>query len=142
MKPKPWYKNGLRFECTRCGACCRTHGEYSHLYMEDVEIEAMAKHLGLSEAEFRTTYCTEEDGWTVLRPGHEVCPFLGEENRCRVYPVRPMQCRTWPFWEDNLKTPDAWKEGVERICPGAGQGQHYPADEVERIARRNEEWYG
>lgn len=142
MSPKPWYNKGLRFECTRCGACCQTHGEYSHLYMEEVEIEAMARHLGLTPADFRARYCTEEDGWTVLQPGHQVCPFLGEGNRCQVYPVRPMQCRTWPFWEDNLKTPAAWKDGVESICPGAGEGPLYPAEEVERIARQNEEWYG
>jgi len=100
----------------------------------------MARHLGLEEAEFRATYCAEEDGWTVLRGDQPTCPFLGEGNDCRVYEVRPMQCRTWPFWQENLKR-EVWRKEVEPICRGVGQGRLHSRAEVEEIAQRNEDWY-
>ena len=141
VKHKPWYEKGLRFECTTCGACCRSHGDYAHLYMVEEEVLGIAQHLGLDPQTFRERYCAEEDGWTVLQEGHEVCPFLGEDNRCQVYPVRPMQCRSWPFWEENLASREVWEGDVKATCPGIGQGQRFTREEVEDIARRNEEWY-
>ena len=35
------------------------------------------------------------------------CVFLKEDpergrKTCSIYPVRPLQCRTWPFWPENL----------------------------------------
>lgn len=100
----------------------------------------MADHLGLSELAFREAYCTEEDGWTVLKSDHPRCPFLGAGNRCDVYPVRPMQCRTWPFWKENLKR-EVWQDEVLKTCPGAGTGKLYSRAEVEQIAKRNEDGY-
>ena len=101
----------------------------------------MAHHLGLAVEEFRARYCREEDGWTVLAEGHDVCPFLGPNNHCKVYPVRPMQCRTWPFWDENLRSRQAWEQEVAATCPGVGSGPLFSAAEVEDTARRNEEWY-
>ena len=140
MTRKPWYSKGLRFQCTQCGNCCKSHGAYTYLYLARSEVRAIAEHRGETEAEFRARFCAEEEGWTILRPGASVCPFLGAENRCEVYPVRPMQCRTWPFWEENLR-PDIWEREVKSTCPGAGRGPLYAAEEVQRIARLNEEWY-
>jgi hypothetical protein len=51
-----------------------------------------------------------------------------------------MQCRTWPFWDENLKRP-TWEGPVRERCPGVGHGALHSADEVEATARRNEEWY-
>ena len=140
MSHKPWYEKGLRFECTQCGNCCRNHGEYTYVYLTRGEQRAIAEHLGLSRREFRATYCIEEDGLTSLRMDEPACPFLDPENRCRIYPVRPKQCATWPFWEENLER-ETWEGPVSDCCPGIGKGRHYPASEVERIARETEDWY-
>ena len=78
MLPKPWYGNGLRFECTRCGNCCRTHGEYAYVYLAERDLLAIAGFLGLARADFLARYCTEEDGWIkgarskTLRKGIEL----------------------------------------------------------------------
>ena len=48
-----------------------------------------------------------------------------------VYAVRPRQCRTWPFWESNLATPEAWRHACT-VCPGSGQGELIPAEEITR----------
>jgi len=140
MSPKSWYSKGLRFECTQCGNCCRNHGDYTYVYLIEKEVERMAHHLGLSQKRFLEDFCTEEEGWVSLRMDAEACPFLQEDNRCGVYEVRPKQCATWPFWDENLKRA-TWEGPVKKCCPGIGQGPVTPAAEVERIARETEEWY-
>jgi uncharacterized protein len=135
-----WYHEGLRFSCTRCGNCCTSHGEYSYVYVAAPDQEALAAHLGLGVTEFLARYCAEEDGYVLLRMDQPECPFLTPERTCSVYPARPKQCRTWPFWEENLVRA-RWEGPVAEICPGLGQGELHPAAEVERLARETEEWY-
>ncbi|MCB9908627.1 MAG: YkgJ family cysteine cluster protein [Planctomycetes bacterium] len=139
--PDPrWYAQGLRFECTQCGRCCRSNGEYEHLYLAEDDVLALAGELGLSEAAFLQQYTRELDGWTVLHNPGAACRFLDPGGRCSVYTARPMQCRTWPFWKENLEQP-RWTGPVKAICPGLDQGKLYGADEVDRIAEANEDWY-
>lgn len=137
--PAPWYAPGLRFACTRCGECCTSRGEHAYVYVTTREVEALAAHLGLAPDEVRARFCEDDGGWTVLRMDEPECPFLGEDRRCRVYPVRPVQCRTWPFWEDNLKDERRWSL-ARRTCPGIGRGPLHPAERIAAVARRNEEW--
>ena len=68
------------------------------------------------------------------------CPFLGADNRCHIYPVRPKQCATWPFWEENLERA-SWDGPVRECCPGIGSGPLHSAEEVERLAAETEAWY-
>jgi len=140
MSPKPWFHEGLRFKCTSCGNCCRTHGEYAFVYLAPADVAALSAELGLPPAEFTARYCREEEGYVVLRMDEPACPFLTAENRCAVYRARPMQCRTWPFWEENLKRA-VWEGPVKECCPGIGQGELTPASEVLRLARETEAWY-
>jgi Fe-S-cluster containining protein len=51
-----------------------------------------------------------------------------------VYPVRPPQCRTWPFWESNLESPEAWQKTCDD-CPGSGQGELIPVEEISKRLR-------
>jgi Fe-S-cluster containining protein len=59
------------------------------------------------------------------------CDFWDKEAGCTIYPVRPPQCRTWPFWVSNLETPDDW-ERTKRTCPGAGKGELISSEEITR----------
>ena len=140
MCPKPWYANGLRFECTQCGNCCRNHGDYNFVYLATADVHAIADYLGLEPNRFVSEYCQVEDGWITLRMDEPACQFLLEDNRCAIYPVRPKQCATWPFWKENLEK-KAWDGPVKDCCPGIGQGELTPAAEVERIAAETEAWY-
>ena len=140
MPVERWTEDGLRFECTRCGACCRNHGEYAYVYLMPPEVRALADHLGLDEATFLERWCERDEGWTVLRMDSPRCPFLSEAGTCTVYPARPMQCRTWPFWEENLRSAETWARAAT-ICPGIGRGPRIEWEEAVEIARRNEAWY-
>jgi hypothetical protein len=62
------------------------------------------------------------------------CTFFDPEKRgCTIYPVRPRQCRTWPFWNSNLESPETWQE-VQEVCPGAGKGNFFSLEEIEAQA--------
>ena len=56
------------------------------------------------------------------------------DDGCTVDEVRPTQCRTFPFWPENLETPGAW-EAVIHQCPGVGEGKHYELVEIRRLSR-------
>jgi len=59
------------------------------------------------------------------------CVFFDNKSRkCGVYSARPRQCRTWPFWDSNIRTPEAWADTCQ-ACPGSGQGRLYQLEEIQ-----------
>jgi Fe-S-cluster containining protein len=59
------------------------------------------------------------------------CVLLNDRTRqCRVYSERPSQCRTWPFWTQNLFSPNTWK-AIAATCPGCNRGKLYTLEEIE-----------
>ena len=126
----PWYQDGLRFECTRCGKCCS--GFPGFVWINDDELQAIAEFRGESREEVIGLYARYVNGKRSLREklNHD-CVFYDSADGCTNYPVRPRQCRTWPFWESSVVTPEAWEETQGR-CPGAGHGPLIPVDEITR----------
>ena len=130
----PWYSDGLRFECQPdCGACCTNHGNSTHVYLESGDEQALAQFLELDRRTFRRRYTTLDDGYRVLRMDTPECPFL-DGTRCGVYAARPAQCRTFPFWKENLATPRQWKK-LCGFCPGIDRGRNHVPAEIRRRLR-------
>lgn len=126
----PWYKDGLKFECTRCGNCCT--GEPGFVWIDDAELLAIADHLGESVEVVRGLHTRSgHRGQTLRERTNGDCVFYERAVGCTIYSVRPRQCRTWPFWDSNLRSPEEW-ERTRQICPGAGSGELIPADEITR----------
>jgi Fe-S-cluster containining protein len=139
MSSKPWYDKGLRFECTQCGQCCKNHGQYTFVNLSERDLERIPKFLGLSRRDFLDRFCTVTPGYfPSLKFDELACPFLDEKNRCRIYPVRPKQCETWPFWTENL-VPAVWSGEVKDCCPGIDAGPLYEREEIERRAEATEQ---
>jgi Fe-S-cluster containining protein len=136
-----WYAPGLRFTCGRCGNCCT--GPEGYVWFSDDEARAMAAALGLSIEQFLQLHTREtHQGRRSLRevesPAGRDCVFLRRDHEgralCSVYHARPTQCRTWPFWPENLRSSAAWARAA-RSCQGmtqglAGQGELYPIERV------------
>jgi len=133
-----WYGDGLRFECQPdCGACCVNHGDYSFVYLEDGEVDALAEFLEIGRSEFLRRFTAVDDGHIVLRMDAPACPFLVDD-RCSVYPVRPVQCSTFPFWKENLRTRANWSK-LKEFCPGIGKGERVDLDTIRRELAAREE---
>ena len=105
--------------CESCeGACCR--GESGYIWVKYPEIEAISKYLDMELENFAKIY--------LKKVGHRyslverkigdndyACIFFDtQKNRCAIYPVRPLQCRTFPFWQQFKNSEDE----VKRECPG------------------------
>ena len=130
---EPWYQDGLRFSCTHCGKCCT--GAPGFVWVSEGEVTALAEFRGEPRAEAEARYTRLAGRKRTLRErANGDCVFWDREKGCTVYPVRPRQCRTWPFWESNVKTPEDW-ERTREACPGAGQGELIPAEEITRRLR-------
>lgn len=133
--PEPWFREGLRFECTGCGDCCT--GAPGYVWVSAEEIGRLALVLGLSVPAFEARYVrVVENRKSLVEIDQGDCVFFDRASRqCRVYEHRPMQCRTWPFWQSNLRTPAMW-QAVSRICPGCNRGRLFTLGEILAEARR------
>lgn len=128
---KRFYREGIRFECQGEGNCCVSRGDYGHVYLSFGDRKRLAAHFGMSTTGFTAAYTRKVDGLTELRYHGKDCPFL-QDNRCQVYEARPWQCRTWPFWPENMNSA-VWEKEVASWCPGAGKGRLYTAEEIAAI---------
>lgn len=127
---EPWYEGGLRFRCTQCGKCCT--GAPGYVWVNDEEIAAIAAFLEIPLDQMTALHTrVEHHGRSLRERANGDCIFYDRAAGCTIYSVRPGQCRTWPFWESNIQTPQAWQHTCE-ICPGSGQGDLIPVEEITR----------
>ena len=104
------------------------------MWVRRVEIAAMARFLGISRREFMRTYVRKVMGdYSLIEHPNGDCVFWTPEG-CRVYPVRPTQCRTFPFWREYTRSPEAWARAAER-CPGVNRGRLYSAAEISHFVQ-------
>jgi Fe-S-cluster containining protein len=113
----PWYKEGLRFKCTGCGACCTGNPGYVWVTVE--EISSIAKLLGISTDECTMKYIRQRDNrysLVEMKLRNYDCVFL-KDSKCLIYQARPKQCRTFPWWKENLHSKESW-DIAARSCEG------------------------
>ena len=128
-----WYQDGLRVRGTRCGHCCT--GAPGYVWVNEKEIAAIADYRGEAFQQVAALYTRPAQRGRSLREKVKGdCVFYDRKEGCTIYPVRPRQCRTWPFWPSNVSTPEAWRRTCE-ACPGSGQGELISAEEITRRLR-------
>ena len=104
-----------RSNCLECANCCKTTGPL----FTPVDLERIAKHLRMKPGSFVSAYLRrDEDGDLVLQ--QVPCPFLGSDNRCGIYAVRPKACREYPHTDRRKfhQIADLTLKNVA-ICPAA-----------------------
>lgn len=152
----PWFADGLNFTCTACGNCCT--GGPGFVWVTPEEIERVAVHLKITTREMLSRHCRKIGGRYSFKEvrtegGLFDCVFLREHapgattsdgtplrgKGCSIYAVRPLQCRTWPFWPENVESPQAWKRAA-RKCHGMNRGgRTFSKEQVESL-RDAKEW--
>ncbi|MCL2325657.1 MAG: YkgJ family cysteine cluster protein [Proteobacteria bacterium] len=133
-----FWKNGLQFSCTQCGRCCC--GEPGVVYFSPGEFDRLAAFLQETRQLSRETILRDmmrpcQDAYSArddFPDGH--CIFY--DNGCTVYPVRPSQCRDFPFWRTNLHSASDWNQ-LSPQCPGINQGKLWTAEEICAIASKS-----
>lgn len=150
---EPWYADGLSFSCTQCGNCCT--GGPGYVWISDDEIDRLAAFFKLDRETTIRRHCRVIGGRVSLKErrderGEYPCVFLTPREiiredgtkvtvrGCSIYEARPLQCRTWPFWDGNLEDEEAWKDTGER-CPGLNRGRKYSLEQIEAL-RTAEDW--
>ncbi|MDH5191072.1 MAG: YkgJ family cysteine cluster protein [Gammaproteobacteria bacterium] len=136
-----FYKTGkLRFECTGCGDCCRGNPAQYYIYASSRELGKIQRFLDISEAWFRRRYLVRLDtssfGIRMMPAGH--CSFLDGSGKCRIYSVRPVQCRTYPWWPEIVETRAGWRNEAKR-CEGINQGVVVPLKKITAELKKSTE---
>lgn len=80
-----------RTNCLECANCCKTTGPL----FTNKDIERIARHFKMKPVQFVDSYLKiDEDKDHVLQS--VPCTFLGADNYCSIYDVRPKACREYP----------------------------------------------
>jgi len=104
--------------CNSCEARCCT-GESGYIYVTKTEIEEISKLLNLDVNDFVSEYLFKKAYKYSIKEikyndSYECVFYDRESNGCGIYNARPLQCRTFPFW-------DYYKTRVKELkleCPG------------------------
>ena len=156
MKEQSFYSSGLKFSCIRCSYCCRK--ESGFVYLSENDLSVLAKKLGMDYTDFVKTWCRwvpftrnrerlslkEKSNfdcifWSASIGGGvsegDIASFRGAG--CAVYDDRPLQCRTYPFWDSVVCSEKAWNE-TGKGCPGINSGTLHEKETIENFIHRLE----
>jgi Fe-S-cluster containining protein len=131
MTDAPFYASGLKFTCKRCSACCRY--ESGFVFLSEKDLEKLSSQIGADKESFIKMYCR----WIPGRQGEETLSLKEKLNKdcilwdsgCTVYNARPLQCRTFPFWESVAVSAHAWEIAASG-CPGINTGSLHSGEEI------------
>jgi len=86
-----------KIDCLQCANCCKN---YSPRF-KTPDIKRIAKYLRMKEGQLIDTYLTiDAEGDYVLQS--RPCPFLGSDNYCSIYEVRPSDCSRFPYTDEDV----------------------------------------
>lgn len=125
-----------KFKCQEsCGGQCCKPGwaGASFIFLTESDAVALEQFTGLDRKQFSAI---GEFDWTRFSKGKtrarymRGCQFF-EGGKCSVYEARPIQCRTFPYWPENIR-PENWDKLADS-CPGIGKGDAREPGEIQTI---------
>ncbi len=131
------------FYCTECGNCCKGGGL---VYFTASDIRGIFRHLKTGRSErkkLRKKLVQYRTNGLYVHDSPGACIFLNRSGRCDVHPVRPLQCRTFPFWPSVFENQTTLKK-TKSSCPGVGHpGESFSLlQTVRRLNRTVKDFYG
>jgi uncharacterized protein len=86
-----------KINCLDCAACCKN---YSPRF-KTPDIKRISKHLKMKEGAFIEKFLDlDNEGDYVVRS--KPCSFLGDDNYCSIYEVRPSDCARFPYTNEDV----------------------------------------
>ena len=133
-----FFKKEIKFKCLGSSNCCVSRGLYGFVYLSNKDALRIANFLNISNKIFKKKYCEITDGYLHLKEIHKNgnCQFL-DKKKCSIYKSRPTQCRTWPFWAENMNS-KVWNKSVVNFCPGIGKGERISKNKINRFIKIDE----
>ena len=142
MKEQPFFAEGLRFSCTRCSSCCRHESGY--VYLSENDLSRLANKFGMDYTAFVETWCRwipftqsrerlslkEKSNFDCIFWNASVGDTASGGGGCKVYNARPLQCRSFPFWDFVVCSQQAW-EAAGKDCPGINNGELHSREKIE-----------
>ena len=130
-----FYDNGLNFECQRCSYCCGNGPGF--VYLSKADLKKLCLFFKMGAMEFAEKYCR----WADYYEGKKVLALLETKkydcilwnNGCTAYEGRPIQCRTWPFWDWMVNDKSCWA-ACARTCPGMNRGPLHSMEEIQKAS--------
>ena len=126
------YVKRIKFECQGSSNCCVSRGIYGFVYISSKDLKRLSKFFSITSLQFIKKYCDRTDGYLHLKEINKNgnCRFL-KGTQCSVYNSRPIACRSWPFWKENMN-PKTWNKEIINFCPGIGKGKTINIVEIEK----------
>ncbi len=136
-----YHTTPIRFKCTQCSQCC--YGDkYAYVRANSQEIEEIVAYMNVDTKIFKRDYLIKlvDHGYGIRMKKSNLievikakgyCILLNKKGKCSIYPVRPTQCRSYPFWPEILISEDKWNNEVTR-CEGINQGNVVDTEHIER----------
>lgn len=101
------------FQCKKCGDCCKGYGGTC---VGPDDIDAIARYLHTTAENVLKNYCGMSGNKPILgQQKNGYCIFW--DNLCTIHPIKPRMCRSWPFIQAVLASPQNW-EIMAGFCPG------------------------
>ena len=86
-----------KVDCLQCANCCKG---YSPRF-KTPDIKRISKYVGMKEGVFIDTYLKiDQEGDYILQS--KPCSFLGADNYCTIYDVRPSDCSRFPYTDEDV----------------------------------------
>lgn len=116
-----------KIDCLKCGNCCKT----TYTVFPEEDIEKISTHLNISISDFKDRYVElDENGDWVSNS--LPCPFLAENNECKIYEVRPRDCREFPHTHKSGFASRSYMHSSNTVvCPAA----YYIVKELQKVFR-------
>ncbi|MFU8780818.1 MAG: YkgJ family cysteine cluster protein [Kiritimatiellia bacterium] len=101
------------FACTKCGNCCRVPG---YVRLSGHDVTSIAQYLGLEAGAFtaaHTRLMPDRSALALHEQADGACAFLLPDGSCKIQPVKPQQCREFPYtwrYQNMASICEGWKE--------------------------------
>lgn len=128
----------LRFQCQPgCTECCTQRG---FVWLTEEDLVRTAEFLGMTPRAFERQYIYRTRKRIRLRiPRDANCHFL-RDGGCSIHPVKPTQCRIFPFWPELVESRREWRK-TARYCPGLDHGPLVQIETARGLAKEMREAY-